>query len=649
MNKILGIDTGGTYTDLVIVTADTKEVICKYKTPTTKDDLCKCITDGFANLPEAELKDVSMVSLSTTLATNSIVENKGCKTGLILIGGRPNGKLSSAMIEMVGGKFDIKGRLIEPMELEHVENVVESFRGKVDAIAISGYASVRNPTHELYVKQIVAQRLGIPVACAHELTSSLGYYDRTVTVELNARLIPVLCELMDAVKEVMGAHGIEAPLMVVKGDGSLMTEAIARNKPIETILSGPASSVIGGVHLSGVKDAFVIDMGGTTTDIANVIGGETLIRNEGARIGGWFTHVRATEIFTVGLGGDSRIYIDGNRNINIGPEKSIPLTMAAELHPGLVDELRHIYECGSYKNFHFHDHEAYFLVKKYENLTYNDEEKILIEILRYAPHTLDYLKNHINMSKLRKILDGLTREGVVARISLTPTDVLHATGENNLWDPAIADIVLDILADQFDGSKEDFIKEIKRLMVENLDRSAIEAAMYFDHQTVDMEKGGAYDYFLNNLFFRQSSGLLQTDFNLKKKVVGIGAPADAWIRMMGKCLDTTVIIPEHAEVANAVGAAVGRDIEVIEILIRPDTVTHKQIVFTPLGRECVETLEEATEMARNIGAECIEAMSENCKYDLDEELDDLNFEDVTNGRVIFMERTVRLTAKFKRT
>ena len=648
MNKILGIDTGGTYTDLVIVSADTKKVLSKYKTPTTKDDLSLCITDGFRHLPVGMLADISMVSLSTTLATNAIVENKGCKNGLILIGGRPKGKLSSPVIEMVGGRFDIKGRLIEPMDLRKVEETVDLFRGKVDAMAVSGYASVRNPSHELYVKQAVEQRLGIPVACAHELTTSLGFHDRTVTVELNARLIPMLCELIDAVKSVMDIYHVAAPLMVVKGDGSLMTEAIARSKPIDTILSGPASSVIGGVHLSGEKDAFIIDMGGTTTDLANVEDGQTCIRDEGARVGGWFTHVRAAEIFTAGLGGDSRIYIDSSRNIKIGPEKSVPLTIAAQKHPELKAELKYIYECGSYRGFHFHDHEAYILIRKYEHLTYSDEERILIEILRYAPHTLDYLKNHINMSKLRKLLDGLTKEGVVARISLTPTDVLAACEDSDLGDPEIADIALEILADRFDGTKQEFISEIRRMMVERLDMTAMEAAMYFDHQKVDMTDGGAHDYFINDLFFHASSRLLQAKYSLKKKVVGIGAPADAWIRMMGKCLETTVIIPEHAEVANAVGAAVGRDVEVIEILIRPDSVTQKLLVYSPLGREEQDTLEEATAFAETVGRECIEAMAEDCVYEIKTELDDLNYEDVTNGNVLFMERTVRLTANFKR-
>ena len=107
-----------------------------------------------------------MVCLSTTLATNAIVEGRGCKVGLILIGGRPRGKMISRKVSVIKGKYDIKGRLKENLDVEEVRRTVESYRGRVDAIAVSGYASVRNPAHEIYVKQVVDQTLGIPVACA---------------------------------------------------------------------------------------------------------------------------------------------------------------------------------------------------------------------------------------------------------------------------------------------------------------------------------------------------------------------------------------------------------------------------------------------------------------------------------------------------
>ena len=119
---------------------------------------------------------------------------------MILIGGKPQGKMPTDRFAVVQGRYDIKGRAKENLDTAEVARTVESFRGKVDAIAVSGYASVRNPAHEIYVKKVIEQTLEIPVACAHELTSSLGFYDRTVTVDLNARLIPLVRDLMDAVR-----------------------------------------------------------------------------------------------------------------------------------------------------------------------------------------------------------------------------------------------------------------------------------------------------------------------------------------------------------------------------------------------------------------------------------------------------------------
>ena len=647
MKKIMGIDTGGTYTDTVIISADTRQVLAKHKTPTEKTNLCESIEKGFNAMPEEMLKDISMVCLSTTLATNAIVEGHGCKNGLILIGSRPKGMLACRNVALVKGKFDIKGRVREQLDLEEIDRVIESFRGQVDSIAISGYASVRNPSHEIYVKNRIEEKLGIPVACAHELTSSLGFYDRTVTVDLNARLIPLLAELMDAVRSVMTERNLNVPLMVVKGDGSLMTEACARSKPIDTILSGPASSVIGGVFLSGEKDAFVIDMGGTTTDIADVTDGVARIRDEGARVGGWFTHVRATEVFTLGLGGDSRIYINSRGKITIGPEKSIPMTAAAERWPELIGELRHIRDCGSYKNFKFHDHEAYALIRKYEKLSYTDEEKILIEILRGGPRTKDYLKNNINMSKLQQLLDDLTKAGVVARISLTPTDILHLTGEYAMYDKHIAEIIVDIVAGLYGKECEEFIEEVCDLMRVKLDCAGIEAALYFDHHEVDMREGSTYDYFINSLFFDGGTDYLKANYSLRKRIVGIGAPACSWISRMGGCLDVDVVIPEHAEVANAVGAAVGRNIETIEVLIRPDSLTGKFVVYSPVSRVAVESLEEAAKLAVRAGESCVADIAEGREYSLDKDEEDLIYTDNATGNQIFLERVVKLTARFR--
>ena len=153
----------------------------------------------------------------------------------------------------------------------------------------------------------------------------------------------------------MELRGIKAPLMIVKSDGSLMTDAMARSKPIETILSGPAASVIGGIFLSGQQDAFVMDIGGTTTDIANVSDGHLNIRDEGAKVGGWYTRARAVEVFTSGLGGDSRIYVDSHKKIRIDTCKSIPLCMDVASFVGYEMVEHYIIEdlCGARMAFSF--------------------------------------------------------------------------------------------------------------------------------------------------------------------------------------------------------------------------------------------------------------------------------------------------------
>ncbi len=646
MKKILGIDTGGTYTDSVILEAGTKNLLYKAKTPTTKNNLRHCIETCFEEIPPDLLQDISMVCLSTTLATNAIVENHGCKEGLILIGKRPKGMMPTSRYAIVEGLCDIMGRMKHPLNKEEIIETIEKFRDKVDAIAVSGYASIRNPAHESYIAEMVRERLNIPVVCAHELTTTLGYYERTVTADLNARLIPLVCNLIDSVKHVMERLLINAPLMIVKGDGSLMTDACARSKPIETILSGPAASVMGGIYLSGLKDAFVMDIGGTTTDIANVVKGQLAIRNEGAKVGKWYTQVRAAEVFTAGLGGDSRILTDGNQQIQIGPEKSIPYCMASKDYPELLCELGEIYISDAYRHFRYHDEEAYVLIKKYRKLAYTKDEEIIIEILRSSPHTLYYLETHIQVTNLREIISDLLQEGVIGRISLTPTDVLHCSGEYRKWPFRISELATAIAADQTGMTIQEYIDAVRQRITQLLNCDAIQAAMYFDHQGFDIPNDPAADYFINYLYFEHRSSVLTASYHLEKPIVAIGASAAAWTKELSGAMDTKVMIPKHAEVANAVGAAVGKSVEKIEILIRRDSVNGNFIVYSPIQRCSFETLDEAAQYARESGNVCIERMAESRDFKVSVKEEDTEIEDVTNGNMTFVERVVTVRADF---
>jgi len=326
---ILGIDTGGTYTDGVIIDPASKEIIAKSKALTTREDLTIGIRNCLANLGAAALKTLSMVSLSTTLATNTIVEGRGCEVGLIQVGSKPDGILPTEHVILTPGGHDIKGWPLEDLDPDLLREQLLSFEGKVEAVAVSGYLSIRNPEHELQVRALVQEVLQIPVVCAHELTTTLGLYERTVTAVLNARLLPVIAELIQSVKKVLAEYEINAPVMIVKGDGSLMGEQVAREKPIETILSGPASSIIGGTYLTPADNALIVDIGGTTTDIALVEEGIPRLTQEGAVVGGWFTRVHSAEINTYGLGGDSQIQMTKDRKLLVGPRRAIPLCYVA--------------------------------------------------------------------------------------------------------------------------------------------------------------------------------------------------------------------------------------------------------------------------------------------------------------------------------
>ncbi|MDW8072471.1 MAG: hydantoinase/oxoprolinase family protein, partial [Anaerolineae bacterium] len=312
----LGIDTGGTYTDAVLFD-ELRGVIASAKALTTKYDF----TVGIREAVEGVLMDGSLsrmfrlVSLSTTLATNAVVEGHGAPICLLLIGYPPDTLeyegLGQVMkgdpVVFIQGGHTVTGDEQAPLDLVAVRQAIETHAAHVAAFAVSGYFAVRNPEHELRVRQLIREMTHLPVSCGHELSSNLNAPRRALTAALNARLIPFLYQLITAVRALLHEKGITAPLMVVKGDGSLVEAQLALERPVETILSGPAASVIGARYLSGEQNMVVVDMGGTTTDIALVQNGRPVLNRDGAVIGGWHTMVEAVAVHTFGLGGDSEV------------------------------------------------------------------------------------------------------------------------------------------------------------------------------------------------------------------------------------------------------------------------------------------------------------------------------------------------------
>jgi len=223
--------------------------------------------------------------------------------------------LQHESIKFISGGHTVNGEELVPLDIE------EAKKSCFSPCAVGGrFCRIRifrrpQPSHELLVKRLIQELTDLPVTCGHELTSNLNAPRRAVTVALNARIVPLIQQLVLAVQKTMNAKGIRAPLMVVKGDGSLIEARMAMERPIETILSGPAASVVGARHLNDVDDCFVIDMGGTTTDIAVLRGGKPKLSPKGAIVGGWETMVEAIQVHTTGIGGDSEVLLD-DRNID---------------------------------------------------------------------------------------------------------------------------------------------------------------------------------------------------------------------------------------------------------------------------------------------------------------------------------------------
>ena len=247
-----------------------------------------------------DASDIKQVNLSTTLATNAVVEGKKSRVGLIVSNAHDlKWKMDVDMRCDVSGRMELDGEEKEPLDYDEIAEAAKSMYGNIDSLVVSGYVSVRNPAHEDKIKEIASRYLDVPVICAHELTLALGFNERTLTAVLNAHLLPVIDLLVRKTAKSLENKQIDAPVYFMKGDGVMISESQALMRPVETVLSGPAASVNGGAVLTGAEDAFVIDdIGGTTLDVASMEKGSVAVNNEGFTVGGWQTRIRAAEIFT---------------------------------------------------------------------------------------------------------------------------------------------------------------------------------------------------------------------------------------------------------------------------------------------------------------------------------------------------------------
>ena len=253
MQYSMGIDAGGTYTDSIIIRDSDGKVMDSNKALTTYPDLLAGIKNSIDGLDEQYLKDVKMVSVSTTLATNTILEKNGYPVGLILVGDyEVPERMQAEYYTVVKGGHDHHGAELTSLDMEAVEAFVNKVKDRVSAFAVSSYFSIRNPAHELAIKARLKE-LGFSVVCGHELSLDLGAYERGITAYLNAQLIPIASQFILSIREEIRRRGMDARLLMLKCDGSVVGINEALEKPIESIFSGPAASLVGASHLSGLR------------------------------------------------------------------------------------------------------------------------------------------------------------------------------------------------------------------------------------------------------------------------------------------------------------------------------------------------------------------------------------------------------------
>lgn len=461
---LIGIDVGGTTTDAVLI--QNGEVYSTAKVSTEHGNLLNSLLEAL----DAVSKDVppeqlERVVFSTTVITNLIAEGKTDRVALVLIPGPGVNPASYTFPDSfyLKGAMDYRGREIDPLDEAEVRRTVGLVResGFSRAAIISKFGQ-RNHSHELMVEEIFREDYpGCKLELGHKVSGKLNFPRRIATAMLASATRERYQEFVEKIKKALEERNIRAPVYILKADGGTLPVEKSIEFPVETIFSGPAASTIGALALTPEgQTSVVVDIGGTTTDLALILSGKPLFASKGAKLGGFLTHVRAFAVRSIAAGGDSVVRVKdlnpGTKNITIGPDRAGP---------------------------------AYCMGGK----------------------------------------------------ETTPTDALKFLGLIEVGNPERAKEAIKATASELGKSET----ETASLIVDRVSQMIADAVneMFFE-----WEQEPAYRVW----------EVLQEKKTRPENVVGIGGGAKGLIAEIAKKLNANPVIPEHAEVGNAIGAAVAR-------------------------------------------------------------------------------------------
>ncbi|MFW6415457.1 MAG: hydantoinase/oxoprolinase family protein [Thermodesulfobacteriota bacterium] len=338
---ILGVDVGGTHTDAVLL--DHSGVVASAKVVTRHEDLLSSVRNALeAIFSETGAVGVEHFNLSTTLCTNAIIQNELEEVGVLVAAGpgmNPSLFKIGDNYQVVPGSLDHRGSEIKPLDLDFARQCLEDFYQQgVRVFALVGKFSPRNPVHEKQMAELLQDKCDFCTQ-GHALSSQLNFPRRIATAYYNSAVWPIFNNFANSVADSLKEKGINPKLNILKADGGTMSLSQARGMPVESIFSGPAASIMGIKALCDIQeDALLLDIGGTTTDVALFADGDPVIEAESVELKQYPTLVRAMKTRSVGVGGDTAVTLEDGE-LQIGPKRLGSCLAMGGGAPTLVDAL----------------------------------------------------------------------------------------------------------------------------------------------------------------------------------------------------------------------------------------------------------------------------------------------------------------------
>lgn len=582
MKLAIGIDTGGTCTDAVLYDFDTGRVLGQHKAQTTYDDLTRGILAALDGLDLTLCRQAEAAGLSTTLATNACVEGKFRRTRLLLMGidrtgvarhGAAYGFTDPDDICYLPCRTTITGEIEEEPDWDALRaHAAEWFAGVEGAAVCEIYGMRNGGVLEQRAARILEEQTGLPVVCASALFGGLSSLERAASAVLNAGLLPVTRDFLDAVTAAFRARGIGAQVFLVRSDSSLMGLSFAARHAVETLLSGPAASALGGSTLTGRRQAVVVDMGGTTTDIALIADGAPVLAADGIRVGKWKTMVHGLFSASFALGGDSAIRWDRAGVLSIGPDRILPLCVLAQTYPAIVPVLQ-----AQVRDVPAHTlplHEFLTLARPdWQTLDLPEHERRLCAALAHGPLSLQQAADAVGVDKYQLRTRTLETRGVLLRAGLTPTDIMHVRGDFARYDRDASILGVRFVAASLGLPPETLCERIYDLISREVFYAV--SQMLLEHASPQLRRRGLDDGLRELLRLqwenRAQGGtpLLHYAFRVPAALVGIGGPIHLFLPAAAQALGAECLIPPCAATANAVGAVTGQMHAAASAEIRP--------------------------------------------------------------------------------